>query len=238
MSHASARPLIGLVVDRYDWALANIARQLTTHLSDEFEFDILWGYGCEPETLLYLTRTYAAVHFLWRDVLTQVGREWRQGPIEAAFGSWAEFVKECMARPVTFTVFDHLFLEPGDLDYARRLFVDLATGYTVSSWQLERIYRGVPGYRHPDMVTPDGVDLDLFRPIRRERLKQVGQRPLRVGWVGNSAWGNDRLAYDAKGLHTILRPAIEQLRREGASVEERFADREIRFIPNLRMTRY
>ena len=239
MLERAQKPTIGLVVDRYDWALANVARQLTTHLAGEYSFDVLWGYGCEPETLLYMSRHYAAVHFLWRDILTQVGREWRQGPIERAFGSWDRFARECLqARPVTFTVFDHLFLDPDSLVYAKRLFGDLSTAYTVSSWKLESLYKAIPGYRAPAMVTPDGVDCKLFRPRNRRRFSEVGQYRLRVGWVGNSAWGNDRLEQDSKGLNTILRPALQSLVSEGAKIEERFADSEIRFIPHQKMSQY
>jgi len=86
-------------------------------------------------------------------------------------------------------------------------------------------------------MTPDGVDLDLFSASALERLVEVGSRPLRVGWVGNSAWGAEVLT-DPKGFNTILKPALEHLGGQGVQVEGIFADRKMQHIPRHRMPAY
>ncbi|MEQ9260131.1 MAG: glycosyltransferase family 4 protein, partial [Roseovarius sp.] len=95
-------------------------------------------------------------------------------------------------------------------------------GYSVSSGLLDGIYRGIDMFPDPLAVLPDGVDQQRFRPERLERLGET-ERPLRVGWVGNSKWGI-HTGGDPKGLTTILDPAIRALREEGCEIERHYAD--------------
>ena len=57
-----------------------------------------------------------------------------------------------------------------------------------------------------------------------------------VGWVGNSQWAAS--LGDKKGVHTVLIPAIEQLRAEGLPLRLELADRQVGFIPHDRMVHY
>jgi glycosyltransferase involved in cell wall biosynthesis len=57
-----------------------------------------------------------------------------------------------------------------------------------------------------------------------------------VGWSGNSKWAFE--LHDFKGLHSILKPAVERLQREGYPVVCRFADRQEGMIPHEAMVDY
>jgi glycosyltransferase involved in cell wall biosynthesis len=91
-------------------------------------------------------------------------------------------------------------------------------------------------YKPPAAILPDGVDLAKFSPDNLQRFDTASERPLVLGWVGNSKWANH--LGDPKGLHTILKPAIEELRSEGLNIEEFFADRQIRMIAHADMPAY
>ncbi|SAK53523.1 glycosyltransferase [Caballeronia ptereochthonis] len=237
------RPRVALIVDMNTWALANIARQIIKYVSDEFEFDILTSQDVEqPTMLLEMTKEHDLVHYLWREPLSLVCEPWERQRIDQLYGSWNNFVSQVIApRPITLTVFDHLFLTQAEIEHRIPLFTQLSNGYTVSSRILQRIYQGIPSYPNPDLETPDGVDLTKFKPAATERFIGNEHRPLRVGWSGNSAWGThteEGRLRDPKGFHTILRPALDQLKSRGIVVDEYFADRQIRQISHDRMPDY
>ncbi|MFL0692662.1 MAG: glycosyltransferase [Agrobacterium tumefaciens] len=80
------------------------------------------------------------------------------------------------------------------------------------------------------------MDLDLFTPVNLERFRELNTRPIVVGWVGNSKWSEE--LGDIKGVNTILKPALEQLRAEGLEFVTRFADRQDKFVPHHKMPAY
>ncbi|WP_250477000.1 glycosyltransferase [Caballeronia sp. INML1] len=239
---AKTRPRIALMVDTGTWALANIARQIMRYTSDEFEFDMitLKDIG-NPVLVLEMTRGHDLVHMFWREPLHHLDKDWGRPYVERLCGGWKPFVERLIApRPVTFTVFDHLFLTQEET-LARGPMYHLANGYTVSSDILKRIYENIPHYPKPQGETPDGVDLTRFSPSNLGRFASGNTRELRIGWSGNSAWGaagtgGERL--DPKGFHTILKPALEMLRAKGLRVSENFADRQVRHIPHSQMPAY
>lgn len=237
------RPRVALIVDSDSWALANIAREIIKHVSDEFEFDLLTSRDVEqPMLLLEMTKDYDLVHYLWREPLSCISEPWQRDRIDQLYGSWNDFVSQVISpRPITFSVFDHLFLTESEIAHRLPLFTQLSNGYTVSSRILQRIYQDIQGYPDPDMETPDGVDLTKFKPASTARFIGNEHRPLRVGWAGNSAWNahtEEGRLRDPKGFHTILRPALDLLKARGVVVEEYFADRQIRQISHDRMPEY
>ncbi|MFZ1962178.1 MAG: glycosyltransferase [Roseiarcus sp.] len=236
---STGKPRIALIVDRPDWALANIAYQLERRLSDEFDIDVIAmpEIGHNPVLAAYMTRSHALVHFFWRETLRLIYTEHCSRDVDYYFGSLDKLNSIIGTRPTTFSVYDHLFLSDEDIASRIPLFTEHSTAYTVSSRRLEDHYRSISAYPAPAALTPDGVDLERFTPAKLDRLTQVGHRPLRVGWVGNSAWGVDVLT-DPKGFNTILQPALEQLREQGAKVEGVFADRKVQYIPHHRMPDY
>jgi hypothetical protein len=238
----SQRPRITLVADVVDWALSNVARQLVKHLSDEFDFEVLTSCDIErPSLILEMTKGQDLVHYLWRGPLNLVTDAWNREFQKTLYGSVENFIQETVrSRPVTLTVFDHLYLDPPGIEAWNPIINSWIHGYTVSSKKLAHIYAAIPGFRTPDAVTTDGVDLGLFCPGNTARFEEAGSRPLRVGWVGNSQWGSwsAETANDHKGFHTILLPAIDSLRSSGYSIEGCFADRQTRYVPHEEMPEY
>ena len=64
----------------------------------------------------------------------------------------------------------------------------------------------------------------------------MNNRNIVIGWVGNSEWSGE--IEDFKGFKTILKPAIEELIKDGYNIEEYYADRQIRMIPHKEMCKY
>ncbi|MDR2852448.1 MAG: glycosyltransferase [Burkholderiaceae bacterium] len=237
------RPRIALVVDTNSWAFANIANEIIKHVSDEFEFDVLFLQDIvEPTLVLEMTKGHDLVHYLWRGAISAINENWERVRIDRIYGSWSNFIAEVVSpRPITFTVYDHLFLSPAEIERFMPMFTTLASGYSVCSRRLQEIYQNISKYPDPGFETPDGVDLVKFKPSKLERFAAHMDRPLRVGWSGNSAWGAHTKTgqiNDPKGFHTILKPALQILFEKGIPVENVFADRQVKHIPHDQMPDY
>lgn len=233
------KPKVALVIDTDYWAFGNISRQLERYLSDRFEFMVIpMDIIDNINQVFMMARDCEIIHFFWREHLTLIGAPYYRSYVEALGLNYSEFEQRFItSKLISTSIYDHLLLKPEDLDGRRHLFTDLVAGYTVSSEKLHSIYSDIPGYPIPTFVMEDGVDLTLFKPKNLERLQDVVQRGLIVGWVGNSKWASE-LEEDFKGVHTILKPALEQLQSAGLKVTPFFADRQERFIPHDQMPVY
>lgn len=229
------KPKIALVIDVEGWAFHNIARYLIKYQSHRFDFEIfpvaeLGGI----ERVARLTQGFDLVHFFWRvhwlELLSDQSR--------ATFNQWNIDFDEFLAgyergAAWTSSVYDHLFMAPEPMRPGLAEAMHRLTAYGVSSQRLWHSYVESPEYPAPLMVLEDGVDLGLFRPKGLDRFEDAGARPLVVGWVGNSGWASD--VEDYKGVHTLLRPAIENLQAEGLPVDLRLADRQLAVIAHSQM---
>lgn len=230
MVNSEAKHKIALVVDVRNWAFHNIAEQIKTHLSERYEFDVY--YFSEYKSLDSLCHEiffgkYELVHFFWRAWLSDLyyyildrNREW---------------LKILLNTPLTFSVYDHTYLDAGNIRRFAVIF-ELACGFTISSERLKQIYDRFDLPLRPTAVIADGVDLGLFFPVNLHRLGDRS-RDIVVGWVGNSKWYNFE-GVDHKGLYSIIRPAIAELRADGVPVTGVFADRNVAHIPVERMVDY
>jgi glycosyltransferase involved in cell wall biosynthesis len=235
---APPRPMrIALVVDNDDWAFANISRQIVKALGHKYQFDIIphtmFENYCQ---LLFVLEAYDFVHIFWREVFGALATPYNEAYAHELGCDLREFLEDFYRdRPVTTSVYDHLFLAPKDAAVRLPVF-SRVTGYTVSSQKLSKIYDMLPGYPHPGAIFPDGVDLDLFTPRNNDRFSAIADRSIVIGWVGNSKWSEE--FGDIKGVNTILKPAIFQLQAEGLDIQVKFADRQDGFVPHDRMPKY
>jgi glycosyltransferase involved in cell wall biosynthesis len=217
------RPRIALLVDVHDWAFGNIARHIAAHLSDRYDFatvPVEWVGSFERA--LMAASDADLIHVFWREYLSRL--EWPDvvRACRTTHGSVESFVAATIGRrPLTTSVYDHLFLGPDEVAPRAALFSRYVRGYTVSSAKLRAIYEALPGFPPPGASTPDGVDLGLFRPAPP---RPTHDGALVVGWVGNSAWSAD-MHVDHKGLRTVLLPAIDALRAEGLNIRLETVDR-------------
>jgi glycosyltransferase involved in cell wall biosynthesis len=135
--------------------------------------------------------------------------------------SESEIVDRLCQSHITFSVCDHLFLEEEEIASFRPLYW-LSDGYCVVSPMLFDIYERISDYPKPSAVIVNGVDRALYHPAEPAKPKAS---TIKAGWVGNSSWGEGQGLTDAKGLMTIIRPAIERLRGEGIDIELLALDR-------------
>ena len=232
------KPKVALVIDTDHWAFGNISRQLQRYLSDRFDFIVIPMDIIENiDQVFMMARDCEIVHFFWREHLALIGTPYYRSYIESLGLSYPKFERSFIdSKIITTSIYDHLLLTSEELAQRQSLFTDRLSGYMVGSKKLKSIYSNVPGYPEPAIVAEDGVDLTLFKPQNLNRLQNVGERNLVVGWVGNSKWASE--LEDFKGVHTILKPALEQLQAEGLKITSFLADRQERFIPHDQMPDY
>lgn len=106
--------------------------------------------------------------------------------------------------------------------------------YYVSSGILKNIYDGLDIKFKPSTVITDGVNLELFYPKTPERFNDTN-RTINIGWVGNSEWNKGT---DHKGINTIIKPAVENLKGRGYNVELLTSDKIDKHIPISQMVDY
>lgn len=233
---ATCRPRIALVSDIRDWAFHNIALSIRKYLGYSYDIDIYYLNEYYPDLSKaasdLFTGSYDLVHFFWREGILHLFVHL----MNKQQGITNEIVDGFIETPITFSIYDHCFLDPVNIDYFRIAFNYLAKGYTVSSARLDGIYQNLENYSLPSMVLEDGVDLSLFYPNALNRLDDT-DREVIIGWVGNSSWGV-RDGLDHKGLYTLIKPAISLLLQDGLPVVGRFADRKERHIPHSEMVHY
>lgn len=219
------RPRIALIIDRENWAFANIARQVRRYVGDQFDFETIPVAIVDSMLqVLLLTQHCDLVHLFWRELPQLILSDWMRHSIAARGGNYERFMQRYVrSKALSVSIYDHLHLTPAALAERQPIYAELLDGYYVGSERLRRIYEQIPDYPPPAAVLQDGVDLGLFYPQNLDRLADVPHRELVIGWVGNSEWNLE--IDDFKGVRTILRPAIAQLRAEGLPVREHFADR-------------
>lgn len=226
---------IALIIDTEGWAFDNIAHQLKNNLT-EFDIDIIPGRIFEGNMikLFLLGEDYDLIHFLWRGYLTLIDRAEMHNYIEALGMSFEKFKqKYILNKNITFSVCDELYLS-GDDEWRTEETMKYGKEYFVTSKRLYNIYQQFS--KKPQMVIHDGVDLQKYIPENLDRFKNI--ETVRIGWTGNSKFKDSEGDSDMKGVEGIIKPAIEELQREGYSVELNLADRNIKMIPQEEMPKF
>ena len=226
---------IALIIDTEGWAFDNIAHQLKNNLT-EFDIDIIPGRIFEGNMikLFLFGEDYDLMHFLWRGYLTLIDRAEMHNYIEALGMSFEKFKqKYILNKNITFSVCDELYLS-GDDEWRTEETMKYGKEYFVTSKRLYNIYQQFS--KKPQMVIHDGVDLQKYIPENLDRFKNI--ETVRSGWTGNSKFKDSEGDSDMKGVEGIIKPAIEELQREGYSVELNLADRNIKMIPQEEMPKF
>ena len=228
---------IALVVDKENWAFANIAKNIKRRLSDTFEFKIIpMSYlDCNFIRLFLLVKDYDLIHFFWRGHLMDIKNDFFDWYTYEIGSSRNEFEKEFVDyKKITTAVYDHLFIEDHKektIDIFNRI-----KNYYVSSNRLLEIYNKMDLQNKPLCVITDGISLEEFYPKNIERFDNIKNREVVIGWCGNSNWSGEKEDY--KGLKTILNPAIEELQKEGYKIKTNYADSQVKMIPHNEMVDY
>jgi glycosyltransferase involved in cell wall biosynthesis len=231
----SRKSRVALIIDIYGWAFDNIANRIKEHLSESYDFKIIpIGYLEESIHVWLLAEDCDIIHFFWREDLLQIGNMQQRESARALGFEWEEFESRYIKnKKISTSIYDHLFQESDEIEARVEIYRGIS-GYTVANSRLFRFYSSMPDiFPRPTCIVEDGVSLEIFRPTDLERFRFSSCQTLTVGWVGNSTWANNEI--DFKGLHTILRPAIEELQSEGYAIRLELADRQKGFIPHSLM---
>lgn len=222
-----------LVHDVDDWSFHNIGRNLAaTAAADgrsqhQFRLMARREWAGRPKALRQAL-DWADLHvFFWRfDLLAAIEM---LGASRADHQAMARLIASKITLSI---VYDHLYDTPEALAEMGNPFAfsDLRA---VCSGSLARHYSAHPHLFTPDAVLIDGVDIAVFTPPAQPRA-HTG--PLRVGWVGNSAWGR-QAGPDMKGFHTIFQPALAELVADGRVIPH-IADRATSPVPPAAMPEF
>ncbi len=219
------KPRVVLVADIPGWAYDNIAQQIRSALGDMFDIDVVYAAEYEDwiaciHDVVYVRHADLA-HFFWREYLFAILAGDPTRRVCERYGmSEQSFQTMFTMLTLTTSVYDHLYLDDESIRQ-RAPLLGCVDGYSVSSEKLYDTYReryATP----PNVVIEDGVDLTAFRPAAGGRPPSA-EREVIVGWAGNSDW-NRTDTWDPKGLHTVLKPALERLRAAGVRVRCHFID--------------
>lgn len=229
---------IALIIDSRGWAFDNIANNIEKYLSDEFDFKKIYMSDIPGDNivlLLYGCADCDIIHFLWRgylNFLDGANAEWYL----SYYGRDVESFKNNVMKEMYITtgVYDHKYLD--DEFYITQNIIKYINRYTVSSKKLYDVYSKLD-FDIPITEITDGVDNKMFHPINIERFKNIKNRKIIIGWVGNSKFDEEKHD-DYKGIHTIIKPAINQLKNEGYNIELLCADRTEKYIPHDQMPEY
>jgi glycosyltransferase involved in cell wall biosynthesis len=235
------RRKLALVVDTEDWAYHNIANHIMANLSDRYDMQIFFTsrYPGNADDLFYeLFYEYEPdnIHFFWREQIFNFLKNPAriQKMLLHRELDLKEFSRRFSRCAISTTVYDHLHSAHEAIE-ERVKPLGLIDAYSVASPFLAEIYEsGFPVA--PAQMTEDGVSIDQFRPANLERF-QNHDRPLVIGWAGNSQWG-EKHADDPKGYHSIVLPSMEQLQQEGLNLTGHFADRNLKWRSREEMPQY
>lgn len=229
------KPRIALLVDSDRWAFANIAKQLKKNLSKYYDITIIPScYFDDVNKAFVLLKNYDLVHFFWRMIVYEI----YSNGFKEYLKTLGDFDSEIFNRyinslNISTCVYDHLFIDKDNFEMLKTN-INLAKNYYVSSNKLKAIYNELDLGKKPIAVLPDGVDLEIFFPKDISRFEKRNNKQLVVGWAGNSKWH----VGDLKGIHTIIKPAIQELQNEGYNIKLLMADRNESFLPQQQMFRY
>lgn len=234
-------PKVALVVDAHGWAFDNVTEQIVRRLSDRYEFSVF--YLCDEECnhvakVLFALKGFDMVHIFWRGYIGNMTSEWCRDYIRDLGGDFDQFLAEYYdPLKISTCVADPLLYGEAYTGEAQ-LALERAHSFYTTSKKLFDLYSNDPRFPNPAIVIHDFVSFDLFHPENLARFAEIGKRPLRVGWAGNSEWKNHGAGVDLKGVHTIITPAVESLKQQGYAIELHLADRKDGIIPHESMPGY
>lgn len=221
--------------DRPQWAFDNIANNIATfagpnRLSKLYMRDVLNNDHLFFEALL--SKRIDLCHVFWREDLFYLLHPRTIANSAAHLNlDYRTMVKAINNCAFTTSVYDHLFSSADDIQERRDRF-SLIDGYTVSSSKLHTVYSSQPDFPQPDAVITDGVDTKHFSPAAEKKSKSL---TLKIGWAGNSGWGNQSSILDVKGYKRLFEPLVAELQQRGVAIECKVADPQIERIPFAQM---
>lgn len=229
---------ICLVCDIPNWAFDIISKKLKKSFENEFEIDIKYFDVREKAEeffeFLEEQKSYDMIHFFWRKTLLQMESETFINKVIEKYGDYEKYVAD-ISKKISTGVYDFLFLKDEELEIYKNVFNKFSKSYYVISKKLLNTYENIALYKKPYEVVHDVCDTSKMVPMNLERFRDYN-RPLVIGWVGNSAIKFDGV--DLKGFHSIIKPIVSELTNEGYNIKEFYADRNERWRTSDEMPEY
>lgn len=233
---------VAIIADIPNWSFDIIAQLLKKELSYQYDIDIFYcvtDFDKDLFDILEKVKNYDVIHFLARKLLMQFDDENFKNKLLQNGYSYDEYTNTIIKK-ITTCVYDHLAINDDNIDY-RKIFNLYSDRYIVCSKKLYDIYCNIPNCEKPWGEIKDTIDTDLFIPNNLERFdrQNIENRPLVIGWVGNSKWNrksDDDIDY--KGLKTILEVAIKELKEEGYNITTTYADVNEKYRNSIEMQEY
>lgn len=149
-----------------------------------------------------------------------------------------EYIEEKRKKFST-AVYDHIDLNKEGIKNLKSIYNKYTKMYYTSTKKLFEIYNSIQEFRNPDDMIYDICDEKVFKPSKLERFeeKQIYNRTLIIGWVGNSVHSGQG-DVDLKGFNTIIKPVVDELKIEGYNIEGHYADRKVKWRLEDEMVKY
>ena len=233
----ATKPKICFIFNDPGWCFGSIARHVKNRLQDKFDisFTYLYNYSCMPE--LIMKNESDIYHHFHRFFIYPLANQETMQFLSRMNLSPDQFMQQYLGKKILSTaVYDHLYPET-DMDAYRDNCFRWIDCYYVASNKLFHIYSNNIRWRRPNGILTDGVDLQVFKPQNLERFNIENlNRTIKVGWAGSTSWNS--VGYDLKGISTIIRPVIQELKQEGYDIELRYLDRTEKEIPHNEMPNF
>lgn len=235
------KPKICLLCDVEGWAFDSIAKKIQKDLSHKYNIVIDYFNMYEEPDNFYecIERNLDCdlIHVFWRKSLLLFESDAFKEKLSKAHKDYNNYIEE-VSRKISTCVYDFIYLEPENIEIYKNVFNKYAQSYYVANKRLYDVYNKIDSYRKPYGTIYDFCDWKHFTPMNLERFefKNIKKREIVIGWVGN---GDRKFnGADLKGLHTIIEPVIEELRKEGYKIKADFADRNVVWRSSEEMPEY
>lgn len=242
LENIKCKPKICLLADVKGWAFDMIAQKIKKDLSYKYDIKIdYFDMYSNPDGLfecIEKNKDCDLIHVFWRKSLLLFESNAFEQKVQALGKNLNEYIEE-VSKKISTCVYDYLYIDnEEDIKLYNKVFNTFSSNYYVSTKKLFEKYNSISQYKKPLNIIHDICDWEHYLPINLERFhpENVKNRDLVIGWVGNSERKVNGI--DLKGLHTIIKPTIEELRNAGYNIIEHYADRNIKWRTMEEMPKY
>lgn len=233
---------ICIVADVPNWAFDRIATQIKNELG--YKYDIRVAYFNRRTESDYLYEFIEEnddcdlLHFLNRRILLLMNTDVFKNKVEKSGRSLQNYIAEKREKFTT-AVYDYMDYDANTMLEYGSIYNEFTKCYYTATKKLFDIYSSIKEIKKPAVMIHDICDGKIFIPMNLERFdyKQIKDRDIVVGWVGNSKHA-DEDNVDLKGFYSILVPVVEELKNEGYLINFLYADRNVQWLTTEEMPIY
>lgn len=233
---------ICIVADVPNWAFDSIAKILKKKLNYKYDIRIEYFNRRTEEKFFYefleKNEDCDLIHFLNRRTLLLMKTKVFCDKVKNNNIDVEEYIENKKMKLST-AVYDHIDLNPNGIIKLSPIHNKYTKMYYTSTQKLFDIYSSIEKLKKPDAIVHDICDEKIFKPFNLERFdyNKIKNRPLVIGWVGNSIHSGQE-DVDLKGFNTIIKPVIQELKKENYNIEEHYADRNEKWRLEKEMPQY